>query len=228
MIYDDHAYCYGGCGVIPLSELDAGDVSRMAANRPAPVDLPGDLLRIKALPTARVRGLELPVDGDSYYILWPSGDYYKRRRFIADGGSKYYCPRGHKKPLFVPWVQPKAEALAIVEGELNALSLAALKPSFSVCSPGGCGDFGAKIIASCNQFFLTYKRFLVIVDKDEAGLKAAMALKQALLPLTPYISIILMPRDCNDLLVDGSLSQEVNKWLNVNGGVHTGVIKPST
>jgi hypothetical protein len=229
VIYEDHAYCYGGCGVIPLSELDSGGVPIGAAvPRPAPVNLEADLEHIKALPKARVRGLDLPVDRDSYYIVWPGDGYYKRRRFIADGGSKYYCPRGHKKPLYIPWVQPKAETLAVVEGELNALSLATLKPSFSVCSPGGSGDFGEKLLKTDASFLLTFKHFLVIVDRDEAGLKAATALKKALLHLTPYISIILMPRDANDLLVAGQLSQEVACWLNKNGCVHTAVTKPST
>lgn len=220
-VYDEYAYCYGGCGRIPLSEL-GGSYIRPAAK--PPTDLKSELERIKALPLTDVRGLRLPSDADGYYLLWPGDAYYKMRRWIGTNGDKYKNPRGHKKPLFIPHLRA-SDTLAIVEGELNALSLASVNPPFSVCSPGSASDFSEKLISQEASFFLTYKRFLVIVDNDKAGLEAAIRLKKALLKSTPYISIIPMRRDANELLVAGELSQEVERWLSQFGNVSTGVIR---
>lgn len=209
VVYEHHAYCFGGCGRIELSELEGVVVSRKPA---PPEDLAARLDYINRLPRARVRGLDLPVDGDSYYIAWPSGDYYKQRKFIPGDGPKYKCPRGHKKPLFIPLIQPGRKTLAVVEGELNALSLASLNPPFNVCSPGGVGDFNEKILDRYASFFFTHTRFKVLIDKDPPGVEAAIRMKKLLLRHTPFVDVVLMPRDCNDLLLEGRLHEEVKKW----------------
>jgi hypothetical protein len=213
VIYDEYAHCFG-CGYrVPIDSLGKLGVSR--APRVEPSDLKGELERIKALPTARVRGLELPVDGDSYYILWPSNDYYKRRKFIPGEGSKYLCPRGHAKPLFIPYEIKGANTLAVVEGEINALSLATLKPNYSICSPGGVGDFSEKMFYKYNTFFLRHKRFALILDKDSPGLEAAIKFKKLLLKHTHDVQVHLVSPDLNDLLMQGKLQDEAKKW----GGV---------
>jgi hypothetical protein len=209
VIYPDHGWCFGGCGRIPLDELEAEGI-KPAAKLP-PEDLEAMLGYINGLPLADVRGLRLPVDSTSYYIVWPGGTYYKRRQFIPGDGPKYRCPAGHAKPLFVPR-QVKGDTLAIVEGELNALSLSSIEPPYSVCSPGGVGDFTEKLIDKCHTFVLSFSKFRVILDKDKPGLDAALRMKALLLKHTPHVDIVLMPKDCNELLVEGSLKDEAEKW----------------
>jgi len=210
VIYDTHAYCYGGCGRIELSDL--GSVYQQSSPTLPPVDLIADIERINSLPRASIRGLSLPVDGDSYYIVWPEGTYYKRRKFFAEDGSKYLCPRGHKKPLLIAHNPKGADTLAITEGEINSLSLATLNPSFAICSPGGVGDFKESLTNS-----LHFARYLLILDKDRAGLEAAIRTRELLIKKTPYVEVFLMEKDCNQLLQEGKLHEEAKRlgWLDL-------------
>lgn len=206
VVYEDYAYCYGGCGRIELSEL--GPEVR-ASPKPPPEDLASTLAYIGGLPRALVRGLHLPVSGDSYFVVWPSGDYYKRRKFLPGEGSKYLCPKGHSKPLFV--AQNGKEVLTLVEGEINALSLAEVGLRGAIASPGGVGDFGERL-EKHSAFLSQFSRFRLVLDADKPGLDAAVATKKLLLKHTAYVSIVLMPTDANDLLVNKTLAQEVAKW----------------
>lgn len=216
VVYADHVKCFG-CGRSgSLSEC--GIVGPLqSAPRPPQTDLPSELARIEAMPRAVVRGLELPTDGDSYYIVWPCRSFFKRRKFFPGDGPKYIGPRGHKKAPF--WARrSEACALAIVEGELNALSVAALSPAFDVMSPGSATDFSEKLLSQVQG----YKKFLVLVDKDKAGVEAAKRLAPLLLKLTPYVLVDLMKPDANDLLVAGKLAEKIQgwgKWANQNAVV---------
>ena len=206
VVYEDGYRCYG-CGRSgPLKDL--GKLDFVPAPKPPPEDIKAALARIAQLPLVSIRGLRLPADSTGYYITWPSGDYYKMRRFIGDGGNKYFNPRGHKKPLFVPY-ETNLSALAVVEGELNALSFAAVKPPFSVCSPGSATDFSDKWLS--HELFRKHKRFLLVLDKDKPGIEAAKRMREALLKRTPYVMVHLMERDANELLQAGELQDEVEK-----------------
>jgi hypothetical protein len=208
VVYEHGAWCYGGCGRIPLSELGLHDVARPAAL--PPTDVEGELARIALLPEVSVRGLSLPADGDSYYLVWPGARYYKRRKFFPGDGPKYICPRGHSKPLYL--ARPEGSALAIVEGELNALSIANVTSEFAVCSPGGVGDFNEKTLEKNWAFFSSFSRFLIVTDKDRPGLEAAKKLKPELLRISPYVRTVLMEPDANELLQAGKLAEVVQGW----------------
>lgn len=211
VIYETYAFCFGGCGRIELSEL--GPHVKPTAKAP-PEDLAGALVRINSLPLASVRGLSLPVDGNSFYIVWPCGGYYKRRQFLPGNGPKYVCPRGHAKPLFIAKDEPKATLLTLVEGELNALSLASVNLPGAIASPGGVGDFGERLL-KYEQLLLRFERFRLVLDADGPGLEAAIATKKLLLRYSPYVEIVLMEKDANDLLVQGRLKHETEKWQRV-------------
>jgi hypothetical protein len=206
VIYESHGYCFGGCGIIPLSEL--GDVAPAAPVRPT--DLKSELERIRLLPTGSVRGLVLPIDSDSFYIVWPEGNYYKRRKFFPGEGPKYLCPRGHTKPLFIAHNPKAATQVAVIEGEINAMSLATLNPKFAICSPGGVNQFNKKDLNS-----LHFNKFILILDKDRAGLEAALKAREILIKRTPYVEIVLMEKDLNQLLQDGQLQDEAKRrgWV---------------
>lgn len=210
VVYEDYAHCFS-CGY-RVSTAKLGHLNLMPARRREPENLVEALAYVKALPLARVRGLDLPADQEGYYLVWPDGSYYKKRKWIAENKVKYMCPRGHAKPLFIPYVVEKANTLVIVEGELNALSLASLKPNFSICSPGGVGDFKNELLERYSKFFLGHTRFRLILDYDIPGMEAAIRMKKLLMKRTPYVELKLMKRDCNDLLQSGELSQEVAAW----------------
>lgn len=193
VIYEDYGHCFG-CGY-------RGKVAEGAASPPVPKeDINATLSYIATLPTKTVRGLDLPCDDQYFYILFPGYSYYKKRLLVSDGSvSKYKCPSGHAKPLYIPYHRPNHTSLAIVEGELNALSLAQIEPSYNICSPGGTADFYGKNYEKYCQYYLQgYKSYTIIVDRDGAGCKAAIELKTKLMKHSPDIKIILQDRDCNE------------------------------
>ena len=205
VIYDDHAYCYGGCGRILLSELGIEGESYETVRREPPEDIGASISRIATLPKIWHRGLEFPADDSYFYIVWSDSSYYKRRLLVGGGGAKYLCPRGVKKPLFVARETKGQTRLVIVEGELNALSLASVPGNYDIVSPGGCGDFKTERYLS---YYLTgYDKYVIVVDKDAAGLSAAIATKALLLKHSPYIDVRFMDEDYNDVLVNQGRQQ---------------------
>lgn len=151
---------------------------------------------IGSLPIKPIRGLQMPVDERFYYVLWPTKDYYKKRS-IADSSSKYLSPVGHRKPLFI--AQEAGQVLIVVEGEINAMSLAQCELPASIVSPGSAADFYSSNYQKYCTYYSKYDRVLIIADADKAGTVAAIELKTRLTPATNCI-ISLWPKDANDLL----------------------------
>lgn len=167
-------------------------------NRP---DLTADIEEISRLPKKSVRGLELPADNRGYFIVWPDLTFYKYRLYEPGTGSKYLGPRGHRPPLF--WAsRTKAKILSIVEGELNALSVARAYPEWDVCSPGSASMFNADNLSKYLTVFQEYSNVIVVLDKDAAGLKALIEAKAFFLYKIPFVSYILMTPDSNDVLIE--------------------------
>lgn len=163
-------------------------------------DLEASIGRIRGLPRASIRGLELPVDDRGYYITWPDGDYYKYRLLNPGTGSKYLGPRGHPVPLF--WVRRRGSGtLYISEGEINALSIASAV-SDSVCSPGSASCFNLRILGLHLTQFMQYSNVIVVLDKDAAGLKALIETKAYFLYKLPFVKYIPLEKDANQVLQD--------------------------
>lgn len=145
--------------------------------------------------------------------MWPDKSYYKKR-LETGGANKYICPRGRKKPLFEANVYHGGGLLYIVEGELNALSLGNLPDiRATVVSPGGAAEFTSNKYL---DYYSKFQMFIVCVDADKAGFDAAIKLKEILLKHSPRVSINLMERDFNDILVkDGQegVQKEVQRML---------------
>lgn len=213
VVYDDKYHCFG-CGANgPIADLGL----TVKHYRTVPEDLEKSLAYIKTLPVQTVRGLSLPCDSQFYYIVWPTGDYYKKRVKNPGGSSKYLCPTGHSMPLLEASVAGR-KTLAIVEGEINALSLAACYPPFDVVSPGGAATFAAKKYLN---FYKKYDRIVIIADADSAGLKAAIELKTEALKWTPKVIVSLVEEDANDLLLRGG-KEGVRHYMEKLLGVSVG------
>lgn len=218
VVYDDHAWCYGGCGRIDFKELGIEGESYETVRREPPEDIGASISRIATLPKISYRGLEFPADDKYFYIVWSDGSYYKRRLLVGDGGAKYLCVRGVKKPLFVARETKGQTRLAIVEGELEALSLAQIPGNYDIVSPGGCGDFKTERYLS---YYLTYNRFVVLLDRDSAGLSAAIAMKAMLIKHSPYIDVRFKDpkRDFNNVLCETNGKE---KLMEMCKGMFTG------
>lgn len=195
VVYPTHAYCYGGCGRIELSEL--GKESSGAPKERYRENLQEARKYIDGLPKKEIRGFLLPYDDYGYYLVWTDADYYKRRNW-DDSGAKYKNPSGHSQPPY--WVRREHyPTLCISEGEFNAMSVAEAFPEWDVVSPGSASDFKT---GKTRHFLLTYcirySIVVVMVDRDGPGTEAAIHTKGLLVEKVPQVRIALMSKDANE------------------------------
>lgn len=158
---------------------------------------------IDDLPKQSIRSLNLHFDNTGYYIIWDYTPYYKLRLWDSpDLKSRYKSPLGHSKPVFAKLVKEPSRLLVIVEGEINALSLAEAEGNFDIISPGGVSSFtDGEMLNELNNLDL-YDTVLICTDQDQPGLKAALTLKKLLLAKDKLVFIKLMEKDFNQLLQD--------------------------
>lgn len=173
VLYGDGYYCFG-CGAKgPATELGLEPGERVELTYVE--DVESTIAYIETLPRKLIRGFMLPYNDRGYFLVYPGGGYYKLRLSVGDNpGNKYRGPAGHKKPKFVAHRSDAHNRLMLVEGEFNALSLAALEPEGDVVSPGAAGDFFSKGREQDLQEYATYARVDLVVDNDGAGLQAAI------------------------------------------------------
>ncbi len=199
-LYEDGGYCFV-CGYTEKGQYEVKKKEKE--------NIEESIRAIKALPKVLIRELEFHADRSGYYIVWPDGSYYKKR--LYDGRVRYIGPVGHKAPLLV--LGGKAEALVIVEGEINALSLhhsleGVLLPKRSIVSPGSASEFQRHLDTILT---IVCKTAIVVVDKDPAGVAAGVELKRELMKHGKRVQLIACDRDINQMLQDGG-KQEVQQW----------------
>lgn len=202
-LYSNGFYCFGCQKRGRLSELGLQDLP--IEPEPEPEDLAATFRYIKALPTMVIRGIEMPYDDKGYYICWAGDAYYKLRHW--DGKPKYRNPTGHEQPLY--WVTRQGQPRCfVVEGELNAYSIGQTFPDWDVVSPGSAGHF--KTLKNLLlKSIIDYERIIIVTDKDSAGAIACIELMGALQGKGPAVKAHLMAVDANDLLVQGTLKEEL-------------------
>lgn len=221
VLYDDHFKCFG-CGAYgTLESLGLGSNTRTYVDTVPPEDVKESLEYVNSLPKEPIRGLELHTDERNYYIVWPDGAYYKSRsKSSEDNSKKYYCPKGVPKPPFFirsgkqfSWYK---KALMVVEGEINALSIAQCCSFIDILSPGGSGDFTSEKTKKALPFFQQYNKILLIADADKAGAEAVMGLAGFLRSNGIKTYAKLMDKDANDLLTgEGreALEKQIRSYL---------------
>lgn len=196
-VYEEGAYCFAGCGMIPLSQLGLEGLKYEV--RPIE-DVETTIRQLELLPRASFRGFTFPFDLRGFYILWPNAPFYKQRLFEPKGSSKYRGPGGHKPPLF--WARSEGGgSLLVVEGELEALSAAEAIPEWDVVSPGSASQFtGQALVKAC----LPYHTVVVVSDNDAPGAKAARELASELLYKVPKLMVFYKDKDkdFNKILVE--------------------------
>lgn len=214
VIYDKNAYCYGGCGVIPLEE-----VGEFPPSSPPKPKYQEDLITkrnyINGLPKKEIRGFNLHYDLEGYYICWPNDLYYKQRLFESKETAKYKNPAGHSQPLFIVR-RAYSRVLYLVEGEINAMSVSRALPEYDVASPGSASDFLAEKFTRDLPLYCTYSTIVILVDRDAPGAAAAIRAKSLLLTKVPKVHIGFMEKDANEWLCeDGkeALRQEIKKQM---------------
>lgn len=198
---DGWGHCYG-CGhreFLPQYKEDREDIPKEEHCE----DILQSLLYIDSLPKKLIRGLDLPYDHLFYYIVWPNALYYKKRlKDVGERKSKYLCPKGHRKPLLI--ANSGDSTLLVVEGEINALSLALAFPEHTVVSPGGTQDIwsnaGGLKFKDYLAYYKSFRNLYILVDDDKAGLSSGMELTAHLLSEGNKTSLIPMSEDANHIL----------------------------
>lgn len=190
-IYPDGYHCFS-CGKSgPLS-----DINTSIKVKPKKVDnIEEKVAYIKNLPKYSIRGLHLHADDSGYYLLWADDSYYVKR-YYQPKRIKYIGPAGHRRPIYVPQADT-GKRLFVVEGELNALSMAEVWGQDTIASPGGVDQFRDK---DNLQFYSKFDTVYLCVDKDPPGVLSAFDTKQKLQGKVKNIFIELWERDMNDWL----------------------------
>lgn len=229
VIYPTNAYCFG-CGK-SATHQEVGLANRFTRRATYPKeDMEASLKRIAKLPTKLERGFNLPYDDLGYYIVYPKQVYYTKRLFNPPKPSlKYKSPYGHAKKLYIPSFSKNTKTLFIVEGQLNALSFSAIT-TFMTISPGAASDLNRREFVN---YYLRYPSMCIIVDKDPAGVAAAIELKTTLVKQGKKVVITALtkPKDFNYLYVNEgpeSLKEQEQKALELLNLQHRGGLSTST
>jgi hypothetical protein len=200
VVYGDHFYsfCCGAHG--PCSELGVApepEGERYVEN------LEETFEYIDSLPIGSYRGFDFRHNDRGFYITWSDRSYYKLRLFHTDSpGGKYRCPVGVPKPVFAPLQSPaKTDKIILIEGELNAITAATVSPYPVIC-PGSAVNFYAQTFKEYYPKLLRFKSIYIIVDKDKAGVRAAIESKAQLYALN-YKDVVVdfYETDLNDVYV---------------------------
>lgn len=193
-VYDDRAYCFS-CGFSVPSE-EVVSLNELNRIKKEPEDVNSTLHYIRQCPIRSIRGLEFHYDSTGYFILWPAGvDFYKKRLFKGD--TRYIGPRGRRAPLFEIPGNSKTCCI-VVEGEVNALSLSlALGNMYPIFSPGSANEF----LYHTNKY-LTFDQVCCILDKDKPGVIAGLKTKTELRNRGKKVHLVACEKDCNQILQD--------------------------
>lgn len=213
-VYENGGYCFSGCGSIPLSELGLTNETQRPKER-IREDLAARRAYISTLPVGTFRGFSFPYDERGFYLLFPGSEYYKQRLFNPGKRGKYLNPTGHPQPLFKARLL-SLPTLFLVEGEFNCLSIAEAFKESDVISPGSAGDFYSKKTVSLFTHLPYYDKIIIVVDRDAAGVAAAINAKTLLKNKAKQIKILFMEEDANQIHEEkgiAALRAEIEKKL---------------
>ncbi len=191
-IYGEFAYCHVCRVSISVKELNLAE--NFHSPKPEPTNIQNMVKYIESLPKKLIRGLMLPYDVNGFFILWPGKNYYKKR--VNSDKTRYVGPAGHKAPLLI--FPGGASTLIVVEGELNAASLAkTLDSDYMIVSPGSASEFMRHIAK-----FQIARKVILFLDYDSAGICHGSQVKETLLKSGVSCKLVLLPKDFNQILQD--------------------------
>lgn len=209
VIYAELMYyrCFG-CGrhghisELPDSELAELEVSDFI---PKPKEnMAEKMTYIKGLPIQIHRGLPFHTNGSGFYIVWPDNSYYLKR-FTNGSEPKYVGPSGHDRPLFRAKAV-RSSTLVLVEGELNALSIAKCIDA-NIVSVGGVGNFTHKRLNKHLYEFNRYEKIVILLDDDPAGTLGAIEASAYFKSLNKDVVVCLLKQDMNAVMTNEGQEQ---------------------
>ena len=192
-VYEDHAYCFGGCGRIPLESL--GEFARERATLPresapdhrwvrlldlwhwnlmrGPMQWRQRFILKRGISASMMQRYRLGHTGSWFVIpVWCEGRvlgvrYRRDDVFASEEDPKYRNPRGQGALLFRP--NPEGWPTVVTEGELDALLLSDVGCD-AVTMTTGAGNLRRIALERASD------PLFVATDQDEAGEEAWLAL----------------------------------------------------
>lgn len=209
VLYADHGFCFA-CGKYAFPDELRDIEFNPDAPEPEPEDLQQAFAYIDSLPVQPIRGLEFPADEHGFYLVWDDRSYYKKR--LYGGKARYIGARGHFRGPF--WAnRADSNTCIIVEGEINALSIARACPELNVMSPGGAGDFSAKRSKFVLSSVLHCSTLIVIADADKAGALACIEMLGVLSGTGKQVKHHLMAPDANEVLQSDNGQEKLRRQV---------------
>jgi DNA primase len=135
-----------------------------------------------------------------YQVVRKFGKRFSQRRPDGKGGWIWNLGGVALVPFNLPSIS-KAQLVAVVEGEKDALNLTRLGMP-ATCNNGGAGHFKPEIA----QWFVG-KDVAIFPDNDEAGREHAVAVARLLAPMARSVRIVEIP----DLPLKGDVSDFINR-----------------
>lgn len=193
-IYGTWSHCFSCNAHVLTEELDLPEHAKLIPKK-EPTDIKTMLRHISCLPTKEIRGFNLHYDQFGYFIVWPTGNYYKRRNFSSN--VRYTAPSGVKPPMFI--YPGASKHLIVVEGEMNVMTLhrAIWSGDYKLVSPGPASNFMRFI-----KYYSHYERITLILDHDAAGVVFGCQLKEVLLKEGKHVRLVTCKEDYNQILQD--------------------------
>lgn len=207
LFYETGRYKCFGCGV--SGKLTDIGIDAKGSYESKKENIKESIQNITQYPIKDFRGLKFHCDDTGAYIIWPGSVYYKKRYFDpAPGYPKYKGPKGHNPPAFIAERDKKAETGIVVEGEINALSLAEVLRNITIVSPGSASSF-----ADVGELLKDYRNVLVIADNDPAGVMGIIPLVSELKKNAINTKVTLWDRDANEVLVNDGKTKLLEKAM---------------
>lgn len=217
-VYEEGFFCFG-CGAHGSNDILEQKIPGVKVKyyEKPPTNIKAEIEKIKKLPIRCIRGIDLHYDSSGYYILYPNNLYYIKRFWDPVDNRKYLCPSGlAKPPLVIHRVIPGVDAktLLVVEGQINALTAFNYSDNFKVIvSPGGATDLVKPYFVN---LCLLFDRVCVMVDKDEAGIKAGQILVNSLKERNKVATLYPMEQDLNAILMqhaESGVEEEISRAM---------------
>ena len=211
-LYDNGYFCFvcGAHGSLDSLKLDSTLLKDLNKKKE---DVQAKISYIEQLPKKEFRGLIFPYDYDGFYIVWPDNSYYLLRAMSENFTVKYKGPAGVQRPLL--WARKDRNTiLAVVEGEINALTLSHCVEHIDVVSPGSATEFPK--LENYLHLLRGYAIILLMADNDKAGVTALINTAKILNEDGSRYYAVPMGHDVNEIFLrygQKAVEQRVKKEI---------------
>jgi 5S rRNA maturation endonuclease (ribonuclease M5)/phenylpyruvate tautomerase PptA (4-oxalocrotonate tautomerase family) len=221
-------FCHAGCGGYSFEKLEEKLIERkvskpkiqltgVAKTSELKVEVAIDLdayLADRGFPVRSELGIEVRMDNG--YLMF--GDTGVGRDMAPEHGRpRYRNPKGEAMPLIWIGEQTEDDAVWLVEGIFDALSLHAVHPTAPVAAALGAS------LSDRQAYELRSKTVFILYDNDQTGYKESKRSKEKLEEYDANVVVLTMPeelgKDLNNALVDHR--EALEQWVAKIRGEYT-------